>query len=565
MFDIMRHTMRARRKTQAFTLVELIVVIATIGILATITVLGLTRYQADTRDVRRASSVNVIAEALEKYYDQNGEYPSCTAVSAAPSVVSTTTLKGIDTGALQAPQAPTSETNSIECNGSTLTINGDDFFEYVGDGSAACNTGDACLQYTLKYKDEASGVIKTLSSRRNTSIATSGCPTISTLAIDFDNITVSWTEVANASSYLVQRSTSASFTSPTEATASGGTLTKVMDGLATATQYYFRVRPNATSSEGCWSNTITATTSSVPKPVCNAVANSNTQITATWNTVATATSYNFRYSTSPAMTSPIVTNGLVVTNKVLTGLSTGVTYYIQVMAVNGAFDSGWSVTCQATTFVPAPSSIAAVTDSSTQITASWSSVSVATSYTLEYSTSASFTSPSSITGITGISQPVTGLTQGETYYFRVYALVGVTPSVASPTASATTTVNTPSAPGVGAYTPGSVRAYSAGGWIAWINSPASGNWYYSYGQITSASCPAGTSGQYAFGTQYSSPTTSYGTGWSGSGTWYMVRPNSPYKIKFWASMRCVGSDAVSAGSGSNQACASNTGSNVACF
>ncbi len=548
-----------------FTLVELIVVIATIGILATITVIGLTRYQADTRDARRVSSVEVIAEALEKYYDANGEYPSCSDVMAAAGTLTTDTLKGINEATVRAPQAPSGQSNSIECE--DLTLDGTDLYEYEGDGSTACTGNIACLSYTLKYKEESTGEIKTLQSRRNTSIATSGAATISIASTDFDNITVQWTEVQNASTYLVQRSLSAGFTSPTEVTAAPGELSAVMSGLNTATTYFFRVRPNATSTEGTWSNTISATTLSVAKPVCTATANSNSQITVNWNSVPSAATYNFRYSTSPAMTSPITTNGLTTTSRVLTGLSTGVTHYVQVMAVSGGFDSGWSIICSATTFVPAPSSIAATANSATQITVTWSSVSVAETYKLQYSSTSNFSSNvTTIDGLTSTTRVLTSLQQGLTHYFRVYALVGVAESVSSPTASATTSVNTPSAPGIAAYSPGGVRPYSDGGWIHWDDSPAAGNWYYSYGQITSATCPSGTSAQYAFGTQYSSPTTSYGTGWTSSGTWYMVRPYSPYKIKFWASMRCVGpSNIYSAGSGSNQACASNGGSNVSCF
>lgn len=555
-------------RLKGFTLVELVVVIATIGILATITVIGLTRYQADTRDARRAASANIIGEALEKYYDQNGEYPSCSAVTASATTVTSSTLKGVSASSLKAPQASSGTTNSLNCT-DTLTVDGTDFFQYVGDGSPACSGSGACLSYSIKYKDEASGTIKTADSRRNTSIATSGAPTASIGDIDFDNITVNWTDVANASSYLIQRSTSASFTSPTEATATSGTLSKVMDGLSINTLYYFRVRPNATASTGTWSNTISATTLAIAKPICNAVSNSNSQITTSWNSVANATSYNFRYSTSSSMTSPIVTNGLsnATLNQVITGLSTGVTYYFQVMAVNsgGGVDSGWSLVCQATTFVPVPQNIAAVTDSSTQITVSWDTVSVANSYTVEYSLSNTFTSPTSVTGITGTSQAITGLPQGKTHYFRVYALVGAVPSAASATASATTTVNTPSTPSAAAYTPGSTRPYSAGDWVAFTGSPQSGNWYYSYG-TGSVSCPSGTTKQYSFLAQYSSPTTQYGwTSFSSDTTRYMIRPNSPYKVKFYVRARCAGTNATSGVSGYDTACASNGSSNVACF
>ena len=557
------------RRFRGFTLVELIVVIAVIGILAAIVLVGLNKYQADTRDARRLSSVTTISEALEKYYDQNGEYPSCAAITASGGTVVNSTLVGLTASALVAPQAPSSQTNSIAC-GATLTTNGTDFFEYDGDGSAACTGSVACLSYTIKYKQEATNSVKSLVSRRNTSIATSGASTVSIASTGFDNVGLSWTDVQNASTWLVEYGTSAGFGAgtftdvPINTVATSYTAT----GLTGGTAYYFRVRPSSTDTSAAWSNTATTTTLQLAQPVATATANSNSQITASWAAVPpSGTTYNVDYSTSSTFSSGVTSfTGLVPTTKVVTGLSTGVQYYFRVKAINGAFSSAWSATVSATTFVPSPSTMTAVDNSSTQITATWGTVGVATSYTLEYSTDSAFGTSTMVTGLGTTTQAVTGLTQGQTYYFRAYALVGATPSAPSTSATASTTVDTPGAPGIGAYTPGSVRPYAAGWWIAWISSPASGNWYYSYGQITSASCPAGAYGQYAFGTQFSSPTTSYGTGWSTNTTWYMVRPTSPYKIKFWAYMQCVGPAGIaSATSGSNQACASNGASNVACF
>jgi prepilin-type N-terminal cleavage/methylation domain-containing protein len=533
-----------KRLRSGFTLVELIVVIATIGILATITVIGLTRYQADTRDAKRAASVSVISEALEKYYDENGEYPSCTDVMAAASTLTQETLVGVSASAVKAPQAPSGQTNSIECE--DISIDGTDLFEYEGDGSPACTGSTACLSYTLKYKEESSGQIKSLTSRRNTSIATSGAPTISISTTDFASITVQWTETSNASSYLVQRSSSASFTSPQdEKTVSAPNLSAVMDGLSTASTYFFRVRPNATGSTGNWSNTVSATTLNIANPVCTATANSNSQITVNWGAVTNATEYNFQYSLSPSMTSPNTTLGITGTSRVVTGLATGVTYYFQVQAVNASYSSSWSSVCQATTFVPAPSSLAAVTNSSTQITATWSSVSVATSYTIQYGYASDFSGTlTTVTGITGTTHVATGLQQGRTHYFRVYALVGATSSVASPTASATTTITAPTGVSVSANDTGSVRAYAAGDWIQWNDSPSSGNWYYAWG-TGSGSCPSGSTRQFRFGANYTSPTTFLGwTGWETTSTKYRTSPYSGYGVRFHVEARCVGPSGV---------------------
>jgi len=167
---------RVTDRIRGFTLVELAIVITVIAILFAISVVIVAHYQGDTRDAARTANINVIAEALEKYYDVNGEYPGCTAISAPAADVTAGTLVGIDTTALRVPQAPSTQSNSIKCTsaGDVLSIHSVDFFEYQGDGSAACNGSGPCQNFTLKYKDETNGVIRTLPSRRSTSVATYG-------------------------------------------------------------------------------------------------------------------------------------------------------------------------------------------------------------------------------------------------------------------------------------------------------------------------------------------------------------------------------------------------------
>lgn len=62
---------------RAFTLIELMVVISVIAILATIALFGFGKAQSAARDVQRAQSMNGIQAALERYYGDNGGYPSC--------------------------------------------------------------------------------------------------------------------------------------------------------------------------------------------------------------------------------------------------------------------------------------------------------------------------------------------------------------------------------------------------------------------------------------------------------------------------------------------------------
>jgi len=62
---------------EGFTLVELMVVIAIIGILATMLLLQLGTARAKARDAKRIADINQIRTAIEMFYDDNsGRYPT---------------------------------------------------------------------------------------------------------------------------------------------------------------------------------------------------------------------------------------------------------------------------------------------------------------------------------------------------------------------------------------------------------------------------------------------------------------------------------------------------------
>lgn len=60
---------------KGFTLIEILIVVAIIGILASVVVVGLGPAQKKGRDSRRVSDLRSVQNALELYYGKNGNYP----------------------------------------------------------------------------------------------------------------------------------------------------------------------------------------------------------------------------------------------------------------------------------------------------------------------------------------------------------------------------------------------------------------------------------------------------------------------------------------------------------
>ncbi len=528
---------------KGFTLVELIVVIAVIGILATVTIVGLGRYQTDTRDANRVASITTIAEALEKYYDANGEYPSCSAITAAGGVVSNDVLKGTATKSLITPQAAPGTTNSIKCE--TLSVDGTDIFEYQGDGSTACSTTVACLGYTLKYKEEATGTIKSLSSRRNTSIATSGGATVTVSSVSFSTVTLTWTPVQNASSYTVQRCNTASCsTGTTTNMAVGDVTTATVTGLTSGTNYWFRVQPDATSINGTWSNIASTTTLQLATPNPTGVADSGTQLTISWGAIANALSYTLEYSQSATLASGVTSiSGITTTNRVLTGLTVGATYYFRLKAVNGALESSWSNINNATTVVPAPTGCTTAVNSNTAITASWGAVTNATSYILEYASNSGFSGSTTVTGITATNRQVTSLANGTTYYFRVKAVNGSMQSTAAACPSAATGVSNPISAG---YSYGGCCQVVDISWVDWVGNNADGfsGSYQASHVDTYGSCEGGAQFQIYMDAWYAyssggTPNNYSAEGWTnGNRGWWMINGSNSWYAFYNAKVRC---------------------------
>jgi fibronectin type 3 domain-containing protein len=383
-----------------------------------------------------------------------------------------------------------------------------------------------------------------------------GAPSISVATNSASQITVSWSSVLAASAYILQYSTSSSFSSPTTIN-SITTTSRAVTGLSAGTTYYFRVYAVNAGGNSAASNSASAITRSAA-PSISATANSTSQITASWGAVTGAASYTLQYSTSSGFSGAQQITGITTTSRAVTGLSAGTTYYFRVYAVNAGGNSAASNSASAATQVNPPSapSISVSTSSSTQIAVSWSSVSGATSYRLQYSTSSSFSSPTTINSLTGTSTTVSSLAQATTYYFRLYAINAGGTSGASNSAEATTQVDTPGTPTASASYHGP-RAYSSGTWARDYNgNPSSGTFYALVANLSGSSCPSGSTRQFRARVQYNSPKT-WGswTSWVTSTAIYTPQASSPYGVRYEIQARCyVSSGNISGTSASRYVC-----------
>lgn len=127
------------RRSRGFTLIELMIVIAVVAILATITVISYNGVQQRARDSERKSDVTQLKVALDKYYAANSQYPAVCPGGEG---------QGCPVSYLQEPLAPYLATIPTDPGGTTNE------YTYVRGGTS----GNA---YAIRVKYEATPVCKT--------------------------------------------------------------------------------------------------------------------------------------------------------------------------------------------------------------------------------------------------------------------------------------------------------------------------------------------------------------------------------------------------------------------
>ncbi|HCW06665.1 MAG TPA: hypothetical protein DGG95_04785 [Cytophagales bacterium] len=257
--------------------------------------------------------------------------------------------------------------------------------------------------------------------------------------------TANWNPVTGATSYSIDVATDAAFTSILSgySNLAVATTSTGVTGLSSGVTYYYRVRSVNSGGNSTYSNTISLITIPADPIASSATAITTNSFTANWATSAGAASYLLDVATDNSFNSILSSyNNFLVngTSSVISGLSSGTTYYYRVRATNSGGTSFNSATINVLTIPSAPVALAATAVNLNSFVANWSSVIGATFYTIDVATDNAFANLvySNINVGNAFSYNAASLTTGTTYYYRVRANNSSGNSIYSNTISTTT-------------------------------------------------------------------------------------------------------------------------------
>jgi prepilin-type N-terminal cleavage/methylation domain-containing protein len=172
-------------KRRGFTIVEIMIVTAIIGVLLILNIINMANSEVNARDSERMTDIESIAMHLENYYTSGtdgsiliGRYPS-TALNSNGIDYMTQTLRDVDVNSLTAPGVSTSGSSFIAATNSeqseTLVTPQPTIDQYVyqplellSNGTWALCTSDTtqeCRKFNLYYRAETDNTVYAITSK----------------------------------------------------------------------------------------------------------------------------------------------------------------------------------------------------------------------------------------------------------------------------------------------------------------------------------------------------------------------------------------------------------------
>jgi type IV pilus assembly protein PilA len=142
--------MKMRKAQQGFTLIELMIVVAIIGILAAIAIPSYNDYIARSQMSEAVELMGGTKTPLAEYFADKGAWPSVADVAGTTSGKYTSTIKGADDSSAASKYTVTATMKSTGVNtnikGTTVTLETTD-----GGQTWTCSAGTAATKVDAKY------------------------------------------------------------------------------------------------------------------------------------------------------------------------------------------------------------------------------------------------------------------------------------------------------------------------------------------------------------------------------------------------------------------------------
>ncbi len=328
------------------------------------------------------------------------------------------------------------------------SLNGTTWTQLATPTAGSGSYDDTGLSATTKYYYRIvslSGVGNSNPSTTANATTTPITPTTLTGSVATNSITLSWTNVGGETGYRIERSPDNSSWSQL-ATTAVNVATYANTGLSPNATYYYRVKAIGAGGDSPATSSISKTTLLASPSNVFAYKPSETTIKVSWADESGETGYRLEKLSGSVWSqvgSDLATN---VTSAAVSGLTAGTSYSFRVSALNAGGASAASSVATGSTLPPAPGSLTATAQSSSQIKLTWANVAGETGFRIERSLDGSTswkwigTTPADVPSFTDSS-----LAAGTQYFYRIRALAAAGNGAYSATANATSLLSAPKA------------------------------------------------------------------------------------------------------------------------